>query len=124
LRWRCDHQLLRGPRGPLAETFGVHPSYLSDRGSKPLIIDQEAMGIFRDETGSAIDHNSLRLPERERQMIFITRQFEACREMMTTTAPRCRFRLRITSPNSLGRCDHGRVDPKSPSHSRSVFVPC
>jgi hypothetical protein len=54
LRWRCDHQLLRGPRGPLAETFGVHPSYLSDRGSKPLIIDQEAMGIFRDETGSAI----------------------------------------------------------------------
>ena len=35
------------------------------------------MGIFRGETGSAIDHNSLRLPERDRQMILgIIRQFE------------------------------------------------
>jgi hypothetical protein len=62
---------------PLAETFGVQPSYLFDKGTKPLIIGQEAVGIFRDETGSAIDRNSLHLPERERQMILgIIQQFE------------------------------------------------
>jgi hypothetical protein len=31
------------------ETFGVHPSCIFDRGRKPLNIDQEAVGIFRDE---------------------------------------------------------------------------
>ena len=71
INYSADHVV------PRAETLGVHPSYLSDRGSKPLIIDQEAVGIFRDETGSAIDHNSLRLPERERQMnLGIIWQFE------------------------------------------------
>ena len=35
----------------------------------PPIIGQEAMEIFRDETGTAIAHNSLRLLERERQVI-------------------------------------------------------
>jgi hypothetical protein len=39
----------------LAETSGGHPSYLFDGGRKATHhIDEEAVGIFRDETGSAI----------------------------------------------------------------------
>ena len=39
----------------MAQTFGVHPPTYSTGEGKPLIIDQEAVGIFRDETGSAIE---------------------------------------------------------------------
>jgi hypothetical protein len=61
----------------LAETFGVHPSSLFDRGRKLLIVNQEALEILRDETLSAIAHKSLHLPPRDRQMILnIIRQFE------------------------------------------------
>ena len=65
----------------LAEVFGVHPSYFLDGGSKPPILDREAMAILQDETISAIAHKSLHLPGREREMILgIIRQFEDMRE--------------------------------------------
>jgi transcriptional regulator with XRE-family HTH domain len=65
----------------LAEVFGVHPSYFLDGGSKPPILDREAMAILQDETISAIAHKSLHLPGREREMILgIIRQFEDLRE--------------------------------------------
>ncbi len=66
----------------LADVFGVHPSYFFDRGRKLPIIDREAMEILRDDTVSAIAHKSLRLPDRERQMILgIIRQFEYMHEV-------------------------------------------
>ena len=56
---------------------GRPPSYFFDGGRKPPIIGRGAMEIFRDETSRATAHNSLRLLERERQMILgIIRQFE------------------------------------------------
>jgi transcriptional regulator with XRE-family HTH domain len=65
----------------LAEVFGVHPSYFLDGGSKPPILDREAMAILQDETISAIAHKSLHLPGREREMILgIIRQFEDMQE--------------------------------------------
>jgi transcriptional regulator with XRE-family HTH domain len=65
----------------LAEVFGVHPSYFLDVGSKPPILDREAMAILQDETISAIAHKSLHLPGREREMILgIIRQFENMQE--------------------------------------------
>jgi transcriptional regulator with XRE-family HTH domain len=65
----------------LAEVFGVHPSYFLDGGSKPPILDREAMAILQDETTSAIAHKSLHLPGREREMILgIIRQFEDMQE--------------------------------------------
>jgi transcriptional regulator with XRE-family HTH domain len=65
----------------LAEVFGVHPSYFLDGGSKPPILDREAMAILQDETISAIAHKSLHLPGREREMILgIIRQFEGMQE--------------------------------------------
>ena len=64
-----------------AETFGVHPSYVFDRGRKLLIINQEAMEILWDEALSAIARKSLHLPLRDRQMILnIIRQFEGMQE--------------------------------------------
>jgi hypothetical protein len=60
----------------LAEVFGVHPSYFLDGGSKPPILDREAMAILQDETISAIAHKILHLPGRERGMTLgIIRQF-------------------------------------------------
>jgi transcriptional regulator with XRE-family HTH domain len=65
----------------LAEVFGVHPSYFLDVGSKPPILDREAMAILQDETISAIAHKSLHLTGREREMILgIIRQFEDMQE--------------------------------------------
>jgi transcriptional regulator with XRE-family HTH domain len=65
----------------LAEVFGVHPSYFLDGGSKPPILDWEAMAILQGETISAIAHKSLHLPGREREMILgIIRQFEDMQE--------------------------------------------
>ena len=65
----------------LAEVFGVHPSYFLNGGSKPPILDREAMAILQDETISAIAHKSLHLPGREREMILgIIRQFEDMQE--------------------------------------------
>jgi hypothetical protein len=34
---------------------------------------------------------------------------------MTTSAPRYELRLKITIPNSLGKSDHGGMNPKSPA---------
>ena len=65
----------------LSDVFGVDPSYFVNRTKSSLLLDRNAMEIFRDETVSAIAHRSLRLPGRERQMILnIIRQFEDSRE--------------------------------------------
>ncbi len=45
----------------LAHVFGVHSSYFLDQGKKRPIIDQEVLDILRDETVSAIAHESLHL---------------------------------------------------------------
>lgn len=61
----------------LADAFSVDPAYFLDRSKKIPIIDRELLGIFRDETVSAIAHKSLHLPDREKQTILgIIGQFE------------------------------------------------
>lgn len=66
----------------LADIFGVHPSYFLNREEKPPLLDEETMRALRDETTNAILHKSIRLPDREREMILgIVEQFEDLREM-------------------------------------------
>ena len=61
----------------LAEVFGVPPSYFLQRERKPPIISPSMIEASRDETVTAILNKSLRLPEREKQMILnIIMQFE------------------------------------------------
>jgi transcriptional regulator with XRE-family HTH domain len=61
----------------LADAFGVHPSYLVDRGKEVPLLDEEILDALRDDTVRAIARESVRLAGRERKMIFgIVRQFE------------------------------------------------
>lgn len=61
----------------LAEVFGVPPSYFLQRERKPPIISPSMIEASRDETVTAILNKSLRLPEREKQMVLnIIMQFE------------------------------------------------
>ncbi len=61
----------------LADVFGVQPSYFLNGAKTAPLLDEEAMEIFRDETVSAIAHKSLRLPDRERQIVLsIIQQLE------------------------------------------------
>jgi transcriptional regulator with XRE-family HTH domain len=64
-----------GQLGSLASVFGVEPSYLLDRG-EPSLLDEELVQALRDEDVRDITRESLRLPERERQLVLgIVRQF-------------------------------------------------
>jgi transcriptional regulator with XRE-family HTH domain len=66
----------------LSDVFAVHPSYLLDRTKHWPPFDGESMEIFRDETVSAIARKSLRLPNRDRQLVLnIIRQFEQMQEV-------------------------------------------
>jgi transcriptional regulator with XRE-family HTH domain len=59
----------------LAAAFGVEPSYLVDRREPPLL-DSKLLEGLRDETTREITRHSLRLPEREREIVLgIVRQF-------------------------------------------------
>lgn len=61
----------------LAEVFGVPPSYFLQRERKPPIISTSMIEASKDETVTAILNKSLRLPEREKQMVLnIIMQFE------------------------------------------------
>lgn len=61
----------------LAEVFGVPPSYFLQRERKPPVISPSMIEASRDETVTAILNKSLRLPEREKQMVLnIIMQFE------------------------------------------------
>lgn len=65
----------------LADVFGVHPSYFLNHEEKPPLLDEETMRALRDETTNAILHKSIRLPDREREMILgIVEQFEDSHE--------------------------------------------
>jgi transcriptional regulator with XRE-family HTH domain len=64
-----------GQVAALASVFGVEPSYLLDRG-QPSLLDEELVQALRDEDVRAITRESLRLPDRERQLVLgIVRQF-------------------------------------------------
>lgn len=66
----------------LADVFAVHPSYFVDRIKHRPSFDSEILEVFRDETVSAIARKSLRLPNRDRQMVLnIIRQFEQMQEV-------------------------------------------
>lgn len=61
----------------LAEVFGVPPSYFLQKERKPPIISPSMIEASKDETVTAILNKSLRLPEREKQMVLnIIMQFE------------------------------------------------
>lgn len=61
----------------LAEVFGVPPSYFLQRERKPPVISPSMIEASKDETVTAILNKSLRLPEREKQMVLnIIMQFE------------------------------------------------
>jgi transcriptional regulator with XRE-family HTH domain len=61
----------------LAEVFGVPASYFLERERKPPIISPNMIEASKDETVTAILNKSLRLPEREKQMVLnIIKQFE------------------------------------------------
>lgn len=61
----------------LAEVFGVPPSYFLQRARKPPVISPSMIEASKDETVTAILNKSLRLPEREKQMVLnIIVQFE------------------------------------------------
>lgn len=65
----------------LADVFGVHPSYFLERENNTPLLDEEAMRALRDEKTNAILHRSVRLPDREKEMILgILKQFEDLRE--------------------------------------------
>ena len=65
----------------LADAFGVHPSYLVDRGNDAPLLDQEIFDALRDDTVRAIARESSRLAGRERKTILgIVRQFEDVRK--------------------------------------------
>jgi transcriptional regulator with XRE-family HTH domain len=65
----------------LADVFGVHPSYFLESDKKTPLLDEEAMRALRDEKTNAILHRSVRLPDREKEMILgIIKQFEDLRE--------------------------------------------
>ena len=59
----------------LAAVFGVEPSSLVDRREPPTL-DAELLEGLSDETTCQITRETLRLPERERQIVLgIVRQF-------------------------------------------------
>ena len=65
----------------LADVFGVHPSYFLESEKGTPLLDEEAMRALRDEKTNAILHRSIRLPDREKEMILgIIKQFEDLRE--------------------------------------------
>jgi hypothetical protein len=60
----------------LAAAFGVPPSYLLDGGKNPSVLDEEVLEALADERAGAILRESVRLPEREKEIILgIVRQF-------------------------------------------------
>jgi transcriptional regulator with XRE-family HTH domain len=65
----------------LADAFGVHSSYLVDRGNDAPLLDQEIVDALRDDTVRAIARESARLAGRERKTTLgIVRQFEDVRK--------------------------------------------
>ena len=65
----------------LAEVFGVPASYFLERERKPPIISPSMIEASKDETVTTILNKSLRLPEREKQMVLnIIEQFERMHE--------------------------------------------
>jgi hypothetical protein len=61
--------------GQVAAAFGVPASYLVDRKEAPTL-DAELLEALSDETTREITREALRLPEREREIVFgIVREF-------------------------------------------------
>ena len=76
-----------GPNPPLdhvialADVFGVHVSYLVDRGGDAPLLDEEIVHALRDDTVRAIARGSARLGGRERKAILgIVHEFERVSE--------------------------------------------
>ena len=63
-----------GQLGALASVFGVEPSYLVDR-EEPTLLDEELVQALRDEDVRDISRESSRLPDGERLVLGIVRQF-------------------------------------------------
>jgi len=64
----------------LADAFGVHPSYLVDRGKEAPLLDEKIVDALRDDMVRAIARESARLPDQEKKLVLgIVRQLEGAR---------------------------------------------
>lgn len=64
-----------GQVAALAAVFGVAPAFLLDRGTEPSVLDEGVLEALAGEMASAILRESARLPEREKIVLGIVRQF-------------------------------------------------
>ncbi len=110
----------------LANVFGVQPSYFLDSGKKPPLIDSEAIEILRDETVSAIAHKCLALTC-QGQADDLEHHPAVRGGTGSRRRPRCYAvgsQLWSRMQAVLGRRDHGRMTPETPSHSSCASVHC
>src|SRR5215213_6333610 len=64
----------------LADAFGVHPSYLVDRGKEAPLLDEKIVDALRDDMVRAIARESARLPDQDKKLVLgIVRQLEGAR---------------------------------------------